>query len=380
MNVTNSIYSQTILSSKKKVSYPTFKGVTGEKALETILKTSTKEKNVGKATVASLLALVVGMIGLNKEKVADVFETFSNKIKNLVSEKTVLQNEKDELQSRFEKLEQEKLQETREKEKLSEQLRNVTEQSKVSIAEKDAMIDKLQKFAAMAKVKSIDEIGTVTPERFITTLQEIEEHNDAAYKSLFDYLMTGKGQEEFLAQMERNEILLKGRKDGIDNIPEVKDALAKTRESVGLANLGNDSYYSACTMLGNVLSVQPKASYIQSRAIYFQVKANAEALIEPMMDKCYTYSDSVEKEMEKALAFRKRISNEIISAKSKYGFEYVSETPVGNSTNNSYVTFKNNDGNFVDYSLNSIYAYLWSEARVKTPEGEIIYDNSRINK
>ena len=89
MNITNSMYSHAISPSRVKASSPSFKGVTGEKALEVILKTSTKEKNVGKATIASLLALVVGMIGLNKEKVADVFETFSNKIKNLVSEKTV---------------------------------------------------------------------------------------------------------------------------------------------------------------------------------------------------------------------------------------------------------------------------------------------------
>lgn len=376
MNITNSMYSHASSPSRVKASSPSFKGVTGEKALEVILKTSTKEKNVGKATVASLLALVGGVIGLNKEKVADVFEEFANKIQSLMGKNKELESQNLELEKNLTKTRSEK---DMVKEKL-ENIQLVLQQNAAAAAQKDAKIAELQKYEAMAKVKSIDEIDTVTPERFIATLQEIEEHNDAAYKSLFDYLMTGKGQEEFLAQMGRNEILLKGRKDGIDNIPEVKDALAKTKESVGLSNLGNDSYYSACTMLGNVLSVQPKASYIQSRAIYFQVKANAEALIEPIMDKRYTYSDSVEKEMEKALAFRKTISNEIISAKSKYGFEYVSETTVDNSTNNSYVTFKNNDGNFVDYSLNSIYAGFWAEARIKTPEGEIINDYSRINK
>jgi hypothetical protein len=380
MNITNSAYYHVASNTTAKHTTPSFKGVTGQKALETIIKTSPKEKVVGKATIASLLALVGGVIGLNKEKVADVFEEFANKIQSLMGKHKELESQNLELETKLTKTRSEKDMAKEELEKTLSRLQLVLQQNAATVAQKDAKIAELQKYEAIAKVKSIDEIDTVMPEQFIATLKEIEEHNDAAYKSLFDYIMTGKGQEEFLAQMGRNEILLKGRKDGIDNIPEVKDALAKAQESVGLPNLGYDSYLYACRMLGIVLSVQPKASYIQSPAIYAQVKANAKALIEPMMDKRYTYSDSVEKEMEKALDFRKTISNGIKSAKSKYGFEYVSETTVDNSTKNSFVTFKNNDGNFVDYSLNSIYAGFWGEARIKTPEGEIIHDYSRINK
>ena len=159
----------------------------------------------------------------------------------------------------------------------------------------------------------------------------------------------------------------------------VKDALAKTTESVGLANLGCDSYLVATPMLGNVLKVQPKASYMLSPAIYKQMKDNAEALLNPLMDKQYTYSDSVDKEMTRALDYRKAISDAMPLATSKIG-EYVSETIVENSPTKSYMTFKDSEGNFVDYSLDSLYCRYWGESRIRTPEGEILQDNSRINR
>ena len=54
-------------------------------------------------------------------------------------------------------------------------------------------------------------------------------------------------QEEFLKQMERNQILAKARADKISEIPEVKKALEDA--SSGTRGLGYDSYSVACYIL-----------------------------------------------------------------------------------------------------------------------------------
>ena len=350
---------------------PAFKGVIGKRVVEEIVYNKP-------LTIASILAMVGGVIGLSKDKVSDVLEELTLKIKSLMGEKAELESQNLELKKTLVNTKAEKDRTEQSLALAQEQLEALRERNTTEMVQKDARIAELEGYAAMAKVKSIGEIDTVMPDQFLATLQEIEGHNEAAHNSLLDFVMTGKGQEEFLAQMERNNILLKGKKDGIDKIPEVGDALEKAQQNVGLRWLACDSYCLACTMLGNVLKVQPKASYIQSPAIYAQVKANAEALIEPMMDKRFTYYESIDKEMIHALDYHKVVSEATKAATSQKGLEYISETIVENSPNKSYRTFKNSDGNFVDYSLNSLYACFWGESRIRTPEGEIIRDDSRI--
>lgn len=349
-----------------------FKGVIGDKIVKDVLNNKTNP------STENILANIKGTFGISTDKAKDIISSFLNALKQLVNENRELEvmnlnlkkqlintkGEKDRISTRFE--------ETKESNYMEIQALNRI------IKEQNKKIAELEKSAAQTSIKSIDEIDTVLPEQFIDTLQRIEENNEAAQKSLFDFIMTGKGQEEFLAQMELNNILLKGIKDGINKIPEVEEAFAKTKKSIGLAHLGNDPYYTACIMLGNILRLQPQASRIQSPIIYAQVKANAEALINPMMNKRYTYSNSVDKEMKEALNYRIAISDATKTATSKNGLEYISETIVDNSSSKSYRTFKNSDGNFVDYSLNSLYTGFWAESRIRTPEGDIIQDNSRI--
>ena len=58
---------------------PAFKGVIGDKVVKQI---AAKEA----VTVAGIVALAAGMIGLNKDKVSDMVESFVNRIKGLQTE------------------------------------------------------------------------------------------------------------------------------------------------------------------------------------------------------------------------------------------------------------------------------------------------------
>lgn len=355
---------------------PAFKGVIGKSVVEKIAKEP--------LTIATILAMVSGVIGLSEDKVSDVLESLVDRIKGLQTDNANLTQQVEQLQAQLEQKEKMKTEEKARYGALAAMYRTEkanNEEQKTRLEATEAQLFEMQQY--FAKVKPVDEIDTVMPEQFIATLQDIEEHNEAAHKSLFEYVMTGKGQEEFLAQMGRNEIILKGIKDGIEEIPEVKEALKKTQKSAGLGWLAAESYCLASAMLDTVLRVQPKASYIQSPAIYAQVKANAEALINPMMDErpTYDYRRSVNNSMERALEFQinlEKHTNDLLRCQP--GLILVEDTIDPVSTNKSYRTFKNDRGDFEDISLSSLSVGRFYESRVRTPEGEIIRDDSRINK
>ena len=77
------LYNNQQIISKKQSHNPTFKGALGDKVVKQLV-------NKEKLTVAGILALTAGVIGLNKEKVSDVIESLkelpSNKyINSLIS-------------------------------------------------------------------------------------------------------------------------------------------------------------------------------------------------------------------------------------------------------------------------------------------------------
>ena len=349
----------------KQTSNLAFKGTLGDKVVKQLV-------NKEKVAVASILTLTAGLVGLNKEKVSDVIESLVNKVNNLLCEKDSLIAEKEQLTNDLIVFQKEKEKAQEEGERSLGYTNDIVENQKTIIALKDAKIAELLKYEAMSKVKSVGEIGVVLPDVAIATLIEAGTKNKEAHTSLMNYLLTGKGQEEFLAQMNRNAILYKAKKDGIFEIPEVKEEFKKKQYSI-LPAVGNEPYTVACTMLGNCLKVQPKSDYIKSPAIREQIKTNAEALIEPLKEERVHYGTSVEAEIKSAFDFHLGLEK---AKKSAYGqgLEYISETNDGVSTSQSYITFKQEDGNFVDYSLQYLMSGYWGCARVRTPEGEIIYD------
>lgn len=365
------LYNNQQIISKKQSHNPTFKGALGDKVVKQLV-------NKEKLTVAGILALTAGVIGLNKEKVSDVVESLVDKVNKLLSEKDSLKNEKEQLKNALENSQNRNNKELEGARKSLVYVNGIVESNKNVIAEKDAKIAELQKYEVMSKVKSVEEIGVVMPDEAIATLKEAGAKNKEAHASLMNYLLTGKGQEEFLAQMERNAILYKANREGILNIPEVNAELRKKQYSF-LPTVGNDPYFVACKMLHNCLTVQPKSSYIKSSAIREQIKTNAEALIKPMKSERIHYSTSVETEIKSSLQFHEELDSAMKGAEEQ-GLEYVSETNDGVSATQSYRTFKNEDGNFLDYSLKDLVRGYKGCARVKTPDGEILYDNSNIGK
>ena len=352
----------------KQSSNPAFKGAIGNKVVEQLV-------NKKEVTVAGVLALTAGVVGLNKDKVADVVESLVDKVNKLLYERDLLKIEKENLNDKLIDSQNARENTRVEGNKFLDYANGIIENQKKDIEQKDAKIAKLQKYEAMAKVKSVEEIGLVMPDEAIATLKEAGAKNKEAHASLMNYLLTGKGQEEFLAQMERNATLYKANREGILNIPEVNAELRKKQYSF-LPAVGNDSYSVACKMLYNCLTVQPKAGYIKSPAIREQIKTNAEALINPMKQERVNYGTSVKTEIESSLKFHEGLEDAMKGAEEQ-GLEYVSETNDGVSATQSYRTFKK-DGNLYDYSLKDLVRGYKGCARVKTPDGEILYDNSNI--
>ena len=179
---------------QEPISYPTFKGALGQKVVNEIRTKKT-------VTVAGILAMVAGGIGLSKEKVSDVLESLLEEIENLRSSN-----------------------------------------------------ESLSKYKDMLEVKSIDENGVLTPSNVLELLNEIKEYEFVAYESLLNFVMTGKGKEDFIDQMNRYAVLSKADKDGTTKTSTVKKALEKTKEEMSYTPYYSDQFAEALQMLENVLS------------------------------------------------------------------------------------------------------------------------------
>lgn len=355
------------------VSTPAFKGALGKQFLDRI----TKNKEATAVVATAVLASITGLLGIKKKEATDVTETFVDEIKYLSTQKTSLINENANLTQKLEVKEREIESLRAEKSALIQQNNMIIKSKNTEIAEKDEIIAKLEKYAAMAKIKSVDDLGVVMPNQVLATLQEAKENNEAAHKSLFEYVMTGKGQEEFLKQIERNEILLKAKKDGIDSIPEVKEAMEEARNS-GLVTQGFDSYLTACYMLASCLRTNTNGHYVLSPTIQQQVIDNACALLTPLQNSKYTYNYNVQSALNEVRTFFNNLDVAMQKAKTLNNYEYVSETLVPGSMEKSFRTFKDKDGNLRDYSLYNLANQYWGCARIRTPEGKIISDHSDL--
>lgn len=359
-----------------KFSKPNFQGVLEEQ----FLKEAIAKKSL--PAVETIMNKISAFMGLSLVKTRRMFEALLKTLNDSISENAILNQKIAELSK---KISNDEIAYRAEFAKNERELRDgfskTLEQKNALIAEKDAKIAELQKYEGMAGVKSIEEIGVIMPDRAIEMIEEIKANNESAHKSLFEYIMTGKGQEEFLKQIARNEYFVKARKDGIEKIPSVSTAIEQAAND-GIRVLGFFSYETACEMLGNCLKTFANGDYIQVPAIYRQVRDNANSLLLPLLkqDEHYPYK-TVEKEMQDAKKFQNEIKDAKLALAQK-GYNYLSETRRGVSPRESYMTFVNNkDGSIRDYSLATLSGgnnALLGMYRLKDANGNVIRDDSNI--
>lgn len=359
------------LEIQQKTSSVAFKGALGDQ----LLKEAASRKTV--PTVETVFNKIESMFGLSTARTKDVLESLLSALKNQLSEISGLLAKKNELENRINALELENKSLKEDKEEIIQQGAFLLKNTKEQIASKDAKIAELQKYEAMSKVKSVDEIDIVMPEQVFTLLEEIKANDEIAHNSLFEYVMTGKGQEEFLKQIERNEILRKAKKDGVDKIPEVKnaiDTLIKDRPLDDYPSVsGVNSYSTACRMLQKCLTINPKGFYIKSPVVYEQVRKNAEALIEPMREENSCYETSVSKTMQEVLKFQDMIENSVMRLENEFGLKYLSEVSNTSSYYQSYKSFKDEKNGVInDFAIVKLMSGMLGDYVLKDLEGNII--------
>ena len=190
--------SQVSTNQSYKSQAPAFKGDIGRKVLQDI----TAKRPV---TVASILAMVGGMLGLSKDKVSDVMEELVGKIQSLMGKNEELESQNLELNKTLINIKSEKEAAKKnfedEKQQMQAGITHALVEKDLEIAKKDAKIAELQRYEGMAKVKSVDELDIVSPEQFVELLKTVKDAQPQAEASLLNYLFKGNGQEEFLAQM-----------------------------------------------------------------------------------------------------------------------------------------------------------------------------------
>ena len=266
------------------------------------------------------------LFGIKTEAVQDVFESMSRTISELVRDnKTVVQR----LRAAEDKIadapKQTRQAVTEAENKLVDSYRKIIEVKNSQIADRDRQIKELEKYKSSMYVKSIDEIGAVMPETILETIKAMGEHKIAARKSMFDYLMTGKGQEEALAQIERSNILTKAHMDGMFEIPDLKEAVKK-------AYYGEPLFFVENLIKNSLLGTE-KSEYLNSKSIRNQVKTNAIAIASPFANERYSNTNlanlpsRIDKILDEVLEVRTSLANGMKQLKAARG-EAVEFKPV----------------------------------------------------
>lgn len=249
-----------------------FKGQIGDNYVQ-------KLEQGDRVEIESVMKDVKGTLGFKTDKVQDVLEAFINNIKGLnakirsqVAEISYLKGQNNEKQERLQQVENRYA-------TLNESTRATIENLNKQLREKDKEVAEAKAFAEkynlFANVKSIDEIDIVMPEEAIETAKAMTKNEKAARKSMEEYLFTGKGLDEALKQIERNNILYKARKDKITDIPSIK------KELDFHTNQGYETGSYISDLIVNSLYGSPKGELLISPKIADTVFKNAMALLKP---------------------------------------------------------------------------------------------------
>ena len=307
---------------------PAFRGALGDKVVKEIA-------NKKALTATGIVAMASGLIGLSKDKINDIVDSLVDRIYGLQNQNDTLVKENKETRNNADQKEINMRAEFAENERrLRDSFSTTLQQKTAEIAEKDAKIAELQKYEGMAKVKSVDELDIVSPEQFIELLKEAKDAEQKAEQSLLNYLFNGNGQEEFLAQMERSNKILKARSSGITEIPEMKEAFEGLKMTIGF-----DPAYVAQEMMEKALKHNEKGAQVNYAPIRKQLQENADAIINPMMNKKYCNNTSNEDILKEVSKFYKKLdSNKVKLMNEGWKFEQRNV----NSKNRPYYTFVNN--------------------------------------
>lgn len=256
----------------------------------------------------TLVKEVKGKFGVIKtEKVSDIFESLINKVRDLFKENKGMKDLLDEADKRISRFPREKDDAVYKAEKtLRDYFASIISNKDSKIAEQQKEIGemsaRLKKYEPMSKVKSIEEIGVIMPERAKEILSEVVENRVAAYQSMEDFLFNGKGQQAALDQLGRLIELSKAQKDGIFAIPEM-DRLLKGVNQEHHIYISSSTLYNMRNMIEQALRGSKNADYLESSAISTQVKNNAMALLSPHANEKYSNESikEIERELDKTI-------------------------------------------------------------------------------
>jgi hypothetical protein len=311
-----------------------FKGRIGDKFVSDLVQ--------GKVVkTQEVMDAVKGTFGPKSEKVADVVESLMGKVQVLVQQGKQDANEIMSAHSKLRAVPEEMQKAVSEKEsEVKGIFTRIIDKKDAEIASKDAEIAKLKKYEGMSKVKSIEELGVIMPDTAIQTAKDMASNKIASRESMFNYLMTGSGQEEAIAQMERNDVINKITVDGTARVPEVAQSITAMREA-GVDPEGSSlNFFSR--LVRDALCGNPKGSYIQSEPIKNQVRENAIALMKAYEKTPTANSDNyITKSVDSTLDFAQNYHTFVARGKQKLANNpklRIQDTPVMYDSKNSYVT------------------------------------------
>ena len=167
---------------------------------------------------------------------------------------------------------------------------------------------------------------------------------------------------EFLAQMERNNRLLKAKNAKITNIPEIKKACDSVKIYIGL-----DPVTVAQEMMKKVLKYSEQGSQIDYSPIRTQVLINADALIKPMAVEGYSYrhNNAIISEVAEFFTCLSQQKDRLI----KQGFIF--EQRSVNSNNRPYYTFSNDKREKYDIYIDDLAYGSFGYVRRTLPDGTV---------
>lgn len=323
-----------------------FQGALGDKFVRDITLMADVDAN-------KIMKELKGTFGPKTEKVQDVIESFVDALRKMTLRGKQLEGDLRQANEQISKFPKEKQEavlkaETSMAKSCREAIDAKNKEMEALKAETKEAKEALEKYKPVVDIKSVEEIGTVMPPKALETIKEIAEHKMEATKSMFNFLMTGQGQEEALAQIGRCTILQKAYKDGIFSIGSFKQEADKIFKENNIYGW-NWSGGFALNIIKDALKSTPEGSYIASSAIKEQVRKNAMAILTPLADDLYSNTNlgSIEKGLEEIFVdtanFHKWYNLGIQKLINKHGKENVKIKRVDFDFNKSVVTIKEGD-------------------------------------
>ena len=339
--VSTNMYNNTNVQRTNK-SNVQFTGVKGDQLLK---------QGVEKLNVADVMKEVKGTFGLKAGSVEDIMESFIRHIQELTSRNSSLEKDLSSANrtiAEFPQREQKAATEAAE-----EQIRRYTQilenKDKQILAKEQELKEAnavVEKYKPAFSVKPVEEVGVIMPEKAVEIIHEMGENRVAANKSMFEFLMTGKGQEDAMAQIERNNTLMKAHRDGIMDIPTVDKEYKKlSKEQFVYCSI--DSNFTL-NLIETSLKSNSNGINLKSRAIKEQVKKNAMAVLTPMADERYSNTglkaieSSLDKTLDNVVKFHENVEKGLAKYKNDYKNEKdfkINIERVENDINNSKAIF-----------------------------------------